>query len=290
MTIGLCLISLLLPPGGPDTGAGDLAARPLLWTALVWAAAVSAQALLSMSDLYAVPAGDLTRSQMTRFLEHTNLGTAQWVTVVMVLLIALLSRYVRTRPGSTALLALSLLALAPTVLTGHAATAPSRDTAVASLLVHVVAVSLWVGGLASLAWIAVLRPAVLPAVIGRFSSLAGWCFAAVLISGTVNATIRLATANDPFGSGYGQLVLLKVLALAGLGAFGLTHRLRTVDALAEGHDPRGTRRLFFRVASAELCLMAATIGIAVALSRTPTPVGSQSHAAPALHVSTQVRS
>ena len=142
----------------------------------------------------------------------------------------------------------------------------------ASLLVHVVAVSLWVGGLASITWVTVRQPRVLPAVVPRFSSLAGWCFLAVLVSGTVNATVRLSTADDPFGNAYGQLVLLKVLALAGLGAFGLTHRLRTVPAIADGPDATQARRLFLKVASAEICLMAATVGIAVALSRTPTPV------------------
>ena len=105
MTVGLCLTSLLVPSGAATADVASDLTRPLLWSALTWAAAVTAQAVFSVSDLYAVPARELSQPQLTRFLEHTNLGQAQCVQVAMVLLVALLSPWVRRAKGSMALLA-----------------------------------------------------------------------------------------------------------------------------------------------------------------------------------------
>ena len=63
-------------------------------------------------------------------------------------------------------------------------------------------------------------------------------------------------------------MLLKVALLAVVSAIGFWHRRATVPRLQA--DP--TRRLFLRVAAVEVLVMAATIGVAVALSRTPPPV------------------
>ena len=49
--------------------------------------------------------------------------------------------------GSVALLCLGIGGLIPPTLTGHSATGNSHHSAVTSLLVHVVAMTLWVGGL-----------------------------------------------------------------------------------------------------------------------------------------------
>ncbi len=65
-------------------------------------------------------------------------------------------------------------------------------------------------------------------------------------------------------TGYGALVFAKAVAFALLVAIGWWHRRTTLPRLATG-DPAAFRRL----AVVELLIMAATIGLAVALSRTP---------------------
>lgn len=50
----------------------------------------------------------------------------------------------------------------------------------------------------------------------RFSAVALWCFLAVLISGIVNALIRISP-GALLSTPYGLLVLAKAVALLGLG-------------------------------------------------------------------------
>ncbi|MPZ63649.1 MAG: copper resistance protein CopD, partial [Propionibacteriales bacterium] len=66
---------------------------------------------------------------------------------------------------------------------------------------------------------------------------------------------------------YGWLLLGKVAALAALGCFGARHRARTIPALDAGQ-----RGAFRRLAAGEVAVMAAAMGLAVALSRTTPPV------------------
>jgi cytochrome c oxidase assembly factor CtaG/uncharacterized membrane protein len=162
-------------------------------------------------------------------------------------------------------------------LTGHSASSGQHELAIASLMVHVVCAALWVGGLFALLWVTVLPSGseeahedqrALGLALARFSNLALVCWIAIGVSGVVNAGLRLGP-DDLLGSSYGVLVLCKVMALVVLGAFGRWHRQHTVEQLQ--HDHRRARPLFTRVAAVELLVMGATFGLAVGLSRTPTP-------------------
>lgn len=109
---------------------------------------------------------------------------------------------------------------------------------------------------------------------------------------TLNAGVRLGEPSALLSSSYGALVLVKVAALVMLSALGWQHRRRSVAALSRGSDSghrdgqdgqdgqdasgaaRPVRVAFVRLAVLELTLMAVTMAVAVALSRTPTPGGS----------------
>lgn len=94
---------------------------------------------------------------------------------------------------------------------------------------------------------------------------------AAAASGLLNAWIRLRTGDgvltELVGSSYGWLVLGKLTALGILAGFGYWHRYRTLDQLAAARPGA-----FRRFAGCEVLVMVATIALAVALSRTPTPV------------------
>jgi putative copper resistance protein D len=136
-----------------------------------------------------------------------------------------------------------------------------------SLAIHLVGICLWVGGLAALLMIAGHLGDQLPIVVPRYSRLAGWCFAAVAASGVINALLRLGSLRD-LASAYGLLVIGKTAALGLLGLAGLAHRTRTIRQLPD------RPRLFLRLAAAEVILMGATIGLAVALSRSAPPASA----------------
>ncbi|MGH3355042.1 MAG: cytochrome c oxidase assembly protein, partial [Nocardioidaceae bacterium] len=104
----------------------------------------------------------------------------------------------------------------------------------------------------------------------RYSTLALACFVAVACSGVLNAWIRTSGELSLWvGSGYGALVAIKICALVGLGYLGWMHRRHTLRALAAGRPG-----VFARLATVEVVLMAATVAVAVALSRTPPPAGT----------------
>jgi putative copper resistance protein D len=175
------------------------------------------------------------------------------------------------------LAAVAVVGLLPLALAGHAAGAEDHGTAVNALAVHLVGVTVWVGGLVALA---IMRPALgrdLAPTVERFSVLAGWCFAAVALSGVQSAFIRVNGWSD-LGTRYGLLLVVKTVALVLLGYAGWRHRRALLPALratrsatAEGSASSATAA-FVRLVVAELVVMGVAVGVAVALSRSAPPV------------------
>jgi cytochrome c oxidase assembly factor CtaG len=159
----------------------------------------------------------------------------------------------------------AMFALLPLALTGHSAGARDHMNAVDSLALHLLGVSLWVGGLAALILTVRHLGSQLPAVVGRYSTLAGWCFVLVALSGVINAGLRLGSWAG-LASSYGLLVIGKTTALVLLGLAGLWHRRATIPGLA------AKPLLFVRLAVVEVLVMGAAVGLAVALSRSVPPV------------------
>jgi putative copper resistance protein D len=152
----------------------------------------------------------------------------------------------------------ALLGALMPALTGHTGSAPDHQLAVVSAALHVAAASVWVGGLAALLVLVARHRALLENVLPRYSTLAGGCLLAVVLTGVVNAATRLDSWAALVSTGYGWLVLAKaalVVVLAGLG--GLARR-----RLLAGRTP------VLRWAGAEVAVMAVTIGVAAALSQT----------------------
>jgi cytochrome c oxidase assembly factor CtaG/putative copper export protein len=287
-TVGLLLsAAFLLPsPGGRLAEVPRRGVRLAAVTAAVWLAAVVVQAVLTLSDILGQPPPDVLDPNLLRsFLGQTSQGRALLVQAGLVVVVIGFARSVRTPGAAVAALLVALAGLVPPMLTGHSASAGSHALAVSSLLVHVLAAALWVGGLAALGWAAVAGRPGLQLAVPRFSTLAAWCFAAVAVSGVVNAAVRLGAVRPLFTSAYGGLVLAKVGALVVLAGFGWVHRRRTVARVAAApvaDTGRGyATRLFLTVAAAELVVMAATVALAVGLSRTPTPVGPTRDTSPA---------
>jgi cytochrome c oxidase assembly factor CtaG/putative copper export protein len=283
VTVGLLVVpTMLLPARGPELrGAGIDLVAATRWSALGWAAAVVCLTVLTVSDILAAPVYDLSPAEVQSFVFQIPQGRALGVQALLALVVAVASRWIVSAAEATLLLAVALIGLTPPVLTGHAASAGSHDLAVISLLVHVVAVSLWVGGLVGLLWAAVVGAKRGGYAVTRFSTLAAWCIAIVAVSGIANAAVRLGGWSALFTEGYGRLVLAKAACLIALAGIGAAHRRRTVPIAAADPDAPLGWGLFARLAGAEVALMAATVGIAVALSRTPTPVGTAVYTTPA---------
>jgi putative copper resistance protein D len=268
--VGLALTAALLLPASSAQLRGERArdAGAVVWPALVMVLLAAAQIPMTLSNVLAEPLGGVaTPPLLSQFVTQTDLGRALAAQLVLAAALAVTAFLVETTAGAVWLLVLALACLVPQVLVGHAASAAGHTLAVGSLLVHVLAATLWAGGLLGLALAARHGVAGLRYAVPRFSTLALWCFLAVAVSGVVNAGVRLGSVDALLTTPYGGLVLAKAGALLLLAAFGQRHRSRIVPGLVRGSTPV----VFAKVAVAELAVMAATFGIAVALGRTPTP-------------------
>jgi copper transport protein len=157
---------------------------------------------------------------------------------------------------------------------GHAATESHPRLGVPSVAVHLLAVSVWVGGLAALvalgaaAWSAVPpdeRNGLVRQVVPRFSRLALGAVAVVVATGTVNALLDLASVSDLWHTTYGRVLSTKIILLAVALVFGAWH-LRVVPRRLAGTDPAATAsRSFRRSSTAEVVVLAAVVAFASAL-------------------------
>jgi putative copper resistance protein D len=281
-TVGLLLAAAALVPSPKDllSLAPARAARLASWLAWSWAVAALVVVVLSYAETFATGlAASLDPTALLSFVGQSEQGAAWLVSASFAAFAGVVAREADRPLGAWSALLLALAAALPPAVTGHAATAGNHDLATSSLVVHVVSVLLWVGGLIGLVWYARSGGRHLAGAAHRYSGLALWAFIGVGVSGTVNALIRLNGLENLFTTAYGAVVLLKVAAFVVLGILGWVHRRRTLPQL-----DAGTPRAFARLAAVEVSIMAATIGIAVGLAGLTPPASGATDAPPPAEV------
>lgn len=118
-----------------------------------------------------------------------------------------------------------------TAVSGHAWVTSPRAVLVGADIVHLLAVSAWLGSLVALVW--VLRKDVVAASTGRtFSLMAAWSLAAVGASGVLSSWFQLGEVSTLWQTGYGRLLAGKVAVVIVMAGLGLANR-RTIQRLAE---------------------------------------------------------
>ncbi|KUM32556.1 cytochrome c oxidase assembly protein [Arthrobacter sp. EPSL27] len=253
---------------------------------VAWTLSAIAVLVLSYSDIAGQGiSGDpeFTRS-LVFFMTDIETGRA-WLAVVIIAAVVTTALFgVRSQGALAATLVLSLIGLVPAALIGHSASSADHEGAINSLGLHLVGVSAWVGGIIVLALLSGVlaaasgakaggRSDVVEPTLRRFSALAGFAFILVFASGVINSSIRLTSWNDLAGSAYGQLVLAKAAATLVLGVIGLMHRRWVIPQLSSQGGGLSARRVLWQLVLAELLIMGATSGIAVALGRSAPPQG-----------------
>jgi len=270
LTIGwLLAAALFVPPerSGVFTVGGYRAARAASGAAVVWAVAGLALVPLTVSDSSAAPLLEsLGASRILAGLQALEATRAPLMVAVGALLVAIMARSVLRPGGAFLVLLLAIAAVVPMAVGGHAAESGDHDLASDTMIYHLVGVSIWVGGLVALVGLVKQQSPHLAVIAGRYSTTALFAFVAVAVSGVGNALIRFTRWSDLLSTDYGYLVIAKTVLLVLLGLIGALHRRRTLPAVGAGE-----RRPLIRLATVELTIMAAVVGIAVALGRTASP-------------------
>ncbi|NCX05288.1 MAG: hypothetical protein EBW68_05845, partial [Actinobacteria bacterium] len=184
--------------------------------------------------------------------------------VLVALVIAVCALRVQRILSTVVLLLLAFIGLVAPIFQSHAASSGSHGLAIGSLVIHVVGLSLWVGGIISLA---LLDPEDRAIAVPRFSQLALWSVIAVVGSGVVNAWARL-DFKEAWSSAYAYVVIAKSIATVILIIIGYLHRknLARRDSIVW--------KAYSSLVIAEVFIMVTAVAMGAWLSSNQAPIRS----------------
>ena len=268
-TIGFLLAMgfLLLDDAGKLSTSAKALRNSATITALVWALGQGLNILTTLANILGTSlSGALDPTSLRSFISQIDLGKYMFVQLALALLICSAVSRIRTVAAANALLLLSLVGVIAPIFASHSASSGSHALAVGSLIVHVVALTFWVGGLIAITVLSATDRAI---ALPRFSALSLWAVIAVVISGSANAWARL-NFQSAWNSNYARIVILKVLLTSVLIYLGYLNR-RHLSGKWQISLKNLTRLLFI-----EVSIMLVTILAGARLSNMQPPVRSES--------------
>jgi len=220
--------------------------------------------VLRASNALQLPIADLPYGDLQPFAEKTRFGVAFLVMtlgfgIVAALLLVgwILDRLELRWPA----LLLSLALVSGLSLSGHQATEPNSSwlSELADWL-HLVAASVWVGGVAALAFLVwPLAPTLRRAAFLGFARLAVALLAVMVLAGAYLALVRLPELSDLWETQYGRFLLLKLALVAVALTWGAVHHFVVRPRLEAGDEPDAGPSLAGEAVAAFAVLLAAAI-------------------------------
>jgi putative copper resistance protein D len=227
--------------------------------AWVWLAAELSRLVANAAATAAVPVTDLSVRTAFEFSVSTSAGRADLICVTAAAVVAALTIAARTPHMSTVVAGVAAIGTAARTLAGHLAESALGGLAVT---VHALAAALWCGVLAALVLVVDHRGQ-WARLLPRFSALSLWSVVALLAGGVLSAAVVVGSPTDLIDTGYGRLLLAKVVLTAALMALAWYNRSQWLPS-ARGH--RVTAQVSGRRSDTELALMVVTLTLAAALA------------------------
>lgn len=241
----------------------------------IWLIASVLHIFLTLANILGTSFADaLERNTVRSFLTQVDLGQYLGVQTLLIAVIALAIRFVRSVLAAAMLLLFSLITLIIPIFQSHSAASGSHQLAIGSLIVHVVALSLWVGGIFA---IVALPDSDRKFALPRFSQMALWTAIAVVVSGIANAWARL-NFMDAWSSGYARIVVLKAALTFVLLFLGYRNR----RGLAQGSSTG--IKLLGRFVVVEALIMTTLLFLGSWLAQTEPPTRGDLSISPALSI------
>ena len=217
----LSMAFLVINKDGFLTTSGEKVRRLLKISSIIWVVGAFGTVIFTLAQILGTTFSDaLDLTVIRSFLTQISLGKYLAFQALMATVVLIFSFATKKIESLIILLALTIAGLVAPVFESHAASGGSHSLVIGSLVIHVVALALWVGGVIALGTLSAQdRPVAVP----RFSQMALWSAIAVVISGTINAWARLNFA-DAWNSSYAFIVLGKIFATGILLGIGYLHR------------------------------------------------------------------
>ena len=258
----LAMAFLLVNKDGYLSTSGEKLRRLLKISAVIWVIGAFGTILFTLAQILGTTLSDALDTTVIRsFITQISLGKYLAFQACVATVALIFSFFIRKIESLIILFALSIAGLVAPVFESHAASSGSHSLVIGSLVIHVIAISLWVGGVIAIAF---LSPLDRPVAVPRFSQVALWAAIAVVASGAVNAWARLNFA-DAWNSRYASLVIVKIVATIALLYIGFLHRKTlanksTINWLG-----------FARLISVEAAIMVVTVVMGTWLSTSSSP-------------------
>jgi copper transport protein len=257
LAVGIPLLLIVCWPGGWSS----VRLRRLAEGGAV-AAAVGALAGFAVQGPYAAGAG--LGSVFDTALLDTTASTSYGVVlmirtlVALYLVAALAPAWRRGQPPTSWMLpAAGVAALGLVVTTaavGHPVAGPWPALELPIAVIHVAAMTVWLGGLAGLV-LGVLRPGIaaddLAVAMPRFSRMAFGSVVALVVTGIVQSVREVGTPAALVSTTYGWLLVAKLLTVAVILAAAGVSRVWVQQHLGVHHRPAGRRRVTAHAFAAE---------------------------------------
>ena len=263
-TIGalLAMAFLLLDVEGKVSTSAEKLRNFLKASAAIWFVGVVGSIIFTLAQILDTPlSGALDITTIRSFITQLTLGQYLAFEALIALIVFVCTFQAKKILSLILLLLLSIVGLIAPVFQSHAASGGSHSLVVGSLVIHVIALSMWVGGILAIAMLSASDRAI---AVPRFSQLALWSAIAVVISGTVNAWTRL-NFESAWNSTYAYIVLAKTLATIALVGLGYLHRKNLAGK--ETINWIG----FAKLLTVEAIIMLVTVAMGAWLSNTSAP-------------------
>ena len=275
--VGLVAFALLILPGD---GVADDARRSVVrlarygggLTALAWFTALPVTALYQVGG----DAGALAERSTWSTVTPTEYGVAAAVVIGANLAVVLIGDGHPSASRRVAALVAGAIAVCAPALTGHTRAAVPELLAVGADMLHLVAGSIWFGGLLGLAVVLpglLARGVVAAEVLARFSGIAAGVLAALVVTGSVLAWRIVGSWSALVETTYGQLLLVKIAiaAIAVLIAAWNRYRLLPrVQDRSRRDQPEVVARLVRRATGAEVAVLVLVLAVTgVLVDRSP---------------------
>ena len=213
-------------------------------------------------------AASLDLTVIRSYLTQTSLGKAYLIQIIGILILLLIP--LRRLLGSYISLLIALIAITAPVFQSHGSSSGNHGLAIGALIIHVIALSFWVGGLFGLTQLSKQQKLI---ALPRFSEIALWSAITVVISGAATAWTRLDSLQA-WQSKYGVITLVKISLAFTLVGFGALHRRWII---------KSDYPSVFRLITAEIGVMFTTVFVGSWLS-TVNPPDREIISSPALLV------